>query len=68
MASARGGLLRAQSAKAEALGPRLNTALLSAVAVDPWLSRVTQDAAAAEQAGWFWHYRLDSLKARPSWA
>ncbi|KAK9845219.1 hypothetical protein WJX81_000406 [Elliptochloris bilobata] len=51
-----------QNAKAEALGPRHNIALLPQVAADPWLSRVIQDAAAAEEAGWFWHYRLDSLK------
>ena len=53
-----------QNAKAEALGPRHNIALLPQVAAEPWLSRVIQDAAAAEEAGWFWHYRLNGLKAR----
>lgn len=57
------GRVLAQNAKAEALGPRHNIALLPQVAAEPWLSRVIQDAAAAEEAGWFWHYRLNGLKA-----
>ena len=53
-----------QAAKAEALGPRHNIGGLDAVLAEPWRSQVAADAARAEEAGWFWRYRTNSLKAR----
>ena len=53
-----------QSAKKYALGPRHDIAALSGAVAEPWLSVVIKDAAAAEQSGWFWTYKLDSLEVR----
>ena len=51
-----------QAAKADALGPRHATDRLAAAAAEPWRSAVSRDAAAAADAGWFWVFRLRSLK------
>ena len=51
-----------QAAKKYALGPRHDISTLSSVVAEPWLSVVIKDAAAAEQSGWFWTYKLDSLE------
>ncbi|KAK9815023.1 hypothetical protein WJX73_005105 [Symbiochloris irregularis] len=53
---------RWQAAKKYALGPRHDISTLSGVVAEPWLSVVIKDAAAAEQSGWFWTYKLDSLE------
>lgn len=51
-----------QEVKAAALGPRHSTAALSSVAADPWLSIVREDAGKGAEAGWFWQYKLNSIK------
>ncbi|CAL5227691.1 g10699 [Coccomyxa viridis] len=51
-----------QEVKAEALGPRHSTAALSSIAADPWLSIVQKDAGKGAEAGWFWQYKLNSIK------
>ena len=53
-----------QEVKAEALGPRHSTAALSSIAADPWLSIVRNDAGKGAEAGWFWQYKLNSIKVR----
>jgi hypothetical protein len=55
-----------QEAKAEAMGPRHSTATLSSVAAEPWLSVVRRDASKGADAGWFWQYKLNSIKACPA--
>lgn len=56
--------LLVQAAKAQALGPRHDISALSTAVAEPWLSVVVKDAAAAEQSGWFWTYKLESLEVR----
>ena len=53
-----------QEVKAEALGPRHSTAALGSIAADPWLSIVRNDAGKGAEAGWFWQYKLNSIKVR----
>lgn len=50
-----------QAAKALALGPRHDEALLTGVVTDPYLSKIRKDVASARKAGWFWSYRLSDL-------
>jgi len=62
VAQAHAAIAAWQAAKADALGPRHATDRLSAAAAEPWRSAVARDAAAAANAGWFWVFRLRSLK------
>ena len=58
--------MQMQSAKKYALGPRHDIAALTGAVAEPWLSVVIKDAAAAEQSGWFWTYKLDSVEVLPA--
>ncbi|CAL8462399.1 g1932 [Coccomyxa elongata] len=53
---------RWQAAKAQALGPWHNTAALHTMVAEPWLSSVMEDAAKAKEAGWFWQFKINSVK------
>ena len=51
-----------QAAKAEAMGPRHNTARLASALAQPMLGAVQEEAREAAAAGWFWNIR--PLRAR----
>lgn len=55
-----------QAAKAQALGPWHNTAALQTTVAEPWLSSVMADAAKAKEAGWFWQFKINSVKVQSS--
>lgn len=55
-----------QAAKAEALGPHYDTAVLDGIVAEPWASTVKADAAKAQRAGWFWKYKINSVKVQRS--
>jgi hypothetical protein len=41
---------------------------LDAVVAEPWRGQVLADAAKAEEAGWFWRYRINAIKVgRQCW-
>lgn len=48
------------------LGPRHSTAALQSTIAEPWMSTVKADAAKAKEAGWFWQFTINSVKARAS--
>lgn len=52
----------AQAAKAEALGPRHSIAALHSTVAEPWMTSVKTDAAKAKEAGWFWQFKINSVK------
>ena len=51
-----------QDVKAEALGPRHSTSGLHSIAAEPWLSTVQRDASKGAEAGWFWRFKVNSIK------
>ena len=51
-----------QSAKTAALGPRRDLAALPTILTDPMLSRFQSEAAQAEETGWFWKYKVNSVQ------
>ena len=51
-----------QDVKAEALGPRHSTSGLHTIAAEPWLSTVHRDASKGAEAGWFWRFKVNSIK------
>ena len=51
-----------QDVKAEALGPRHSTSGLHTIAAEPWLSTVHRDASKGADAGWFWRFKVNSIK------
>jgi len=51
-----------QSAKTAALGPRRDIEALPDILTDPMLSRFQSEAAQAEETGWFWKYKVSSVK------
>ena len=55
----------AQEAKAAAMGPRRNRALLREVLAEPLLDVILDQVAQAQAAGWFWTYELNDAKAIP---
>ena len=59
---AEAAILAWHAAKADALGPRHATARLRTAAADPWRAAVERDAAAAKAAGWFWSFKLKSVR------
>ncbi|KAL3148377.1 hypothetical protein ABBQ38_013833 [Trebouxia sp. C0009 RCD-2024] len=50
-----------QSAKTAALGPRRDLDALPSILTDPMLSRFQSEAAQAEETGWFWKYKVNSV-------
>ena len=54
-----------QSAKSAALGPRRQMDALSEVLAEPMLTRFQSEAAKAEETGWFWKYKCNSVKVNP---
>lgn len=53
-----------QSAKTAALGPRRDLEALPTILADPMLSRFQSEAAQAEETGWFWKYKVNSVEVR----
>ena len=53
-----------QSAKTAALGPRRELDALPEILTDPMLSRFQSEAAQAEETGWFWKYKVSSVKVK----
>ena len=51
-----------QSAKTAALGPRRDLEALPSILTDPMLSRFQSEAAQAEETGWFWKYKVNSVQ------
>jgi len=51
-----------QEAKAAAMGPRRNRAAAREVLAEPLLSVILDQAAQAQDAGWFWTYDLKHAK------
>ena len=51
-----------QEAKAAAMGPRRNRAAAREVLAEPLLSVILDQAAKAQDAGWFWTYDLKHAK------
>lgn len=51
-----------QSAKTAALGPRRDLEALPTILADPMLSRFQSEAAQAEETGWFWKYKVNSVE------
>ncbi|DBB13664.1 TPA: hypothetical protein ACH3X3_000683 [Trebouxia sp. C0006] len=51
-----------QNAKTAALGPRRELDALPDILTDPMLSRFQSEAAQAEETGWFWKYKVSSVK------
>ena len=65
------GYCMLQSAKSAALGPRRQMEALSEILTEPMLTRFTSEAAKAEETGWFWKYKCNSVKVsfhfQPGW-
>jgi hypothetical protein len=51
-----------QAIKGDALGPHHRIDGLQSVAAEPWLSTVMEDAAKSRDFGWFWKYKINSIK------
>lgn len=51
-----------QSAKTASLGPRRDLEALPSILTDPMLSRFQSEAAQAEETGWFWKYKVNSVQ------
>jgi hypothetical protein len=52
-----------QAVKSEAMGPRHVTTNIPTIAAGPLVKELIQDAHLGESKGWFWTYRLKSIKA-----